>query len=453
MPNVQAGKVRFHTAVAIVVANMIGAGVFTSLGFQIAGGITSIFPLLMLWLVGGIIALCGALSYGELAGMMPRSGGEYLYLSEIYHPAVGFMSGFVSATVGFAAPVAAAAVALGKYASSVFPEAKNLFGTGIQAVFPDPFAILLALLVVALLTYIHATDLKAGSIFQNISTSVKVGLILFFVLCGLLLIPSPQPIQVLPQAGDALQLFNPAFAVSLIYVSYAYSGWNASAYLAGEIENPQRNVPRSLLVGTLLVMVAYVLLNFVFLYTVPTETLKGQVEVGYLAAEAIFGTTLGRVMGLMIALLLVSSISSMIFAGPRVAQAMGEDLPLLRLLGTKSAKGLPVPAILAQTTITTLLILSASFDAIIRYVGFTLSLFTFLTVLGVFVLRFTRPEAPRPYRAWGYPLTPLIFLSLTLWTLVFLIIGQPRESLWGLGTVLLGLLVFGLDRLLVRRKG
>ncbi|MEO1654945.1 MAG: amino acid permease, partial [Bacteroidota bacterium] len=162
-------KISLQTAMAIVIANMIGTGVFTSLGFQIGGGIDSVFVLLMLWIVGGIIALCGALSYGELAALMPRSGGEYHYLSEIYHPALGFMSGWTSMTVGFAAPVAAAAVALGTYTNSVFPNINPTF---------------LAVVVVLMLTFIHAYDLKAGSIFQNISTNVKLGLVIFFVLSG-----------------------------------------------------------------------------------------------------------------------------------------------------------------------------------------------------------------------------------------------------------------------------
>lgn len=424
-------RVSYRTASFIVIANMIGAGVFTSLGFQIGGGIESVFPLLMLWLVGGVIALCGALCYGELAAMMPRSGGEYHYLSEIYHPAVGFLSGWVSMTVGFAAPVALAAVALGKYTQSVFPSID---------------ATILAVVVVLLLTFIHAYDIKAGSIFQNISTTVKLGLIIFFILCGIFLIDTPQPIQVLPLTGDISLIFSSSFAVSLVYVSYAYSGWNASAYLAGEIDNPKRNVPRSLFLGTLVVMVCYILLNFVFLYTVPMGDLKNQLEVGYISANAIFGLYFGGLMGMMIALLLVSSISSMIFAGPRVTQVMGEDIPLLNFLSKKNAKGLPVIAILWQAVISIILILSSSFESILQYVGFTLNLFTFMTVLGVIVLRIQKPQVERPYRAWAYPITPLIFLALTAWTIYFLLIDKPVQSLAGLATVLIGLIVYFLDQ-------
>ncbi|MEO1653592.1 MAG: amino acid permease, partial [Bacteroidota bacterium] len=261
-----------------------------------------------------------------------------------------------------------------------------------------------------------------------------------------------QPITVLPLKGDMSQLFSASFAVSLVYVSYAYSGWNASAYLASEIANPRINVPKSLFIGTFIVMLAYVFLNFIFLYTVPTAELSNKVEIGYISANFIFGKAVGGFMGMMIALLLVSSISSMIFAGPRVTQVMGEDIPLLSRLAWQNKKGLPVAAIILQSIITLILIFTASFDSIIKYVGFTLSLFTFMTVLGVFVLRINRPNAERVYKAWGYPLTPIIFLSLTLWTLVFLMREQPVESLFGLGTVALGLVIYFVDVLLNKKS-
>jgi APA family basic amino acid/polyamine antiporter len=415
----------FYTATSIVIANMIGTGVFTSLGFQVLGT-HSVFALLLLWVIGGVVALCGALAYGELAAAMPRSGGEYHYLSKIFHPSIGFLSGWVSVTVGFAAPVALAAMALGNYSSKVFH--------GLNPV-------LIACSVVAALTLIHSTDLKLGSRFQNVFTFLKVILIIIFIICGFTL-GNGQPISLMPDAGSWTDILNPAFAVSLVYVSYAYSGWNASAYMAGEIENPQRNLPRSLFRGTLVVMVLYLLLNFIFLYMVPTSELAGQLEVGYIAAGKIFGETGGKIMGAVIALLLVSSVSSMILAGPRVAQAMGEDIPLLSVFAVKTQKGIPVYAILLQSMITIALVLTSSFEAVLTYVGFTLSLFTFLTVFGLFVLRLRNPQLPRPYRTWGYPVTPVIFLALTGWTMIFVFRDKPVESLYGLGTVATGLAIY-----------
>ncbi|MDX1905320.1 MAG: amino acid permease [Thermonemataceae bacterium] len=404
-------KVSFNTAIAIVVANMIGAGVFTSLGYQ-AVSTPYAFPLLALWFIGGIIALSGALSYGELASMMPRSGGEYNYLSHIYHPMFGFLSGWISATIGFAAPVALAAVALGTYASNVIGVDAKLIGTG----------------VVLVITAIHATDTKAGGSFQRYSTAVKLGLIFLFILSGIFLNDSPQNLEVIPSEKDWKAILEKGFAVSLAFVSFAYSGWNASAYLANEIENPQKNVPKSLLMGTLVVMAAYILLNFIFLYTIPISTLASEqaqdfskpLEVGYLSAKVIFGKFGGKIMASLIALLLVSSISSMVFAGPRVTQMIGEDFPLFKRLAKTNAKGVPSTAILAQSFISIILIFTSSFESILFAIAFILDVFTFSTVLGVFILRIKKPKAERKYKTWGYPLTPFIFLVATGWTMWFL---------------------------------
>ncbi|UOQ73893.1 APC family permease [Hymenobacter cellulosilyticus] len=419
-------KISFLTGTAIVIANMVGTGVFTSLGFQVLG-IQSGFALLMLWMVGGLIALCGALCYGELAAAMPRSGGEYHYLSQIYHPVLGFLSGWVSATVGFAAPTALAAMALGKYAASVWP-----------AVSPQ----WLSILVVLLLTAVHGASSRAGSRLQVVVTAIKVGVLVIFIGAGWA-VATPQPLAFLPQGNlDWQQLLSPAFAISLIYVSYAYSGWNAAVYLTGEVANPQRNLPRILLAGTAVVLFLYVGLNFVFLNGTPMPKLAGQLEVGYVAASEIFGAGVGRLMGAVIAVLLVSTVSSMIFAGPRIIQVMGEDLPALRGLAVVSKNGIPVRALLLQTALTLIFILTSTFEQVLLYAGFILSLFTFLTVLGLFVLRVRRPELSRPYRAWGYPLTPLVFLALSGWTLVFILRDKPLESRYGLATLAVGGLVY-----------
>jgi APA family basic amino acid/polyamine antiporter len=417
--------ISLFTAISIVVANMIGTGVFTSLGFQ-AEGIKSGFALLCLWLVGGILAICGALSYGELAAVMPRSGGEFHYLSKIYHPAVGFLSGWLSATVGFAAPIAAAAMALEKYFSQVFP-------------FFPPTAI--ALTVVIGVSLIHTRDVKLGSYFQNSFTLLKVLLIVTLIVCGFLL-GHPQDINFLPANNDLNLIFSSPFAISLVYVMYAYSGWNASIYIASEVKEPEKNVPRSLLAGTLIVLALYLLLNFIFLYTTPIELLAGKLEVGAVAATQIFGELGGKVMSLLISLGLVSAISSMVWAGPRVTQVIGEDIPFFKLLARTNAKGIPYYAILAQLAIVVVLVITSSFESVITYLGFTLTLSSFLTVLGVFVHRFRYPDFPRPYKTWGYPVTPLVFLAISLWMLVFIFTDKREESLAGLGTILLGLPVY-----------
>ncbi|HVA97779.1 MAG TPA: amino acid permease [Bacteroidia bacterium] len=423
-------KISFYTAVSVVIANMIGTGVFTSLGFQLKD-IQSVFAITMLWVVGGIIALCGALSYGELASAMPRSGGEYQYLSKILHPFVGFLSGWVSVTVGFSAPVALSAMALGKYVHEVYPLLNEK---------------ILGCSVVILITLVHSFNLKNSAKFQNIFTVLKVVLIVVFITAGFFagntLHISVLPINSLIPSESWKSIFSPAFAVSLIYVSYAYSGWNASAYMSNDIENPRINVPKSLFWGTAVVMILYVLLNYIFLYTAPIKELQGQVEVGYISAIHIFGTQIGNLVDMLIALLLVSSVSSMVFAGPRVSQVMGEDLPQLSFLSKKNKNGIPVIATLLQSAITILLILTSTFGTVLLYLGFTLSLFTFLTVFSLFVMRIKKREISGIYKTFAYPITPIIFLLLTAWTLFFTMKNNFEESILGLLTVVVGGVVY-----------
>jgi APA family basic amino acid/polyamine antiporter len=415
----------FFTACAIVIANIIGTGVFTSLGFQLAE-IHSGFALLLLWVVGGIAALCGALSYGELSAALPRSGGEYHFLSKIYHPAVGFMAGFVSATVGFAAPIALAAMAFGKYFQGVF-----------NVGFPVP----LSFAVVWLIALVHLSGLKLGSVFQNLFTLVKLLLIAVLIGAGLFVVPK-QPIAFLPTRGDTTSIFGAPFAVALVYVMYSYSGWNAASYIIGEIKRPEKNVPRSLLAGTLVVSVIYVLLNAIFLDTTPASELRGQLEVGLIAGKHIFGADGGRSVGAVICLGLIASISSMTWIGPRVTMSMGEDHWLLRLLGRKNSQGIPTNAIVLQLLIINLLLLTRSFELVVVYVQFSLLLCSLLAVLGVIVLRATRPGLARPYKVWAYPLPPLLFATITIWMMIYLLRSHPIESLGGLATMLVGVLLY-----------
>ncbi len=418
-------KIGFNTAVSIVIANMIGTGVFTSLGFQVLG-IESGFAIIMLWVVGGILALCGALTYGEIGAAFPQSGGEYNYLSKLYHPAVGFVSGWVSVTVGFAAPIAAAAVALGSYVNKVYGTVNPIF---------------MALTVIALITVIHSINLKAGSLFQRVFTIVKVCCILMFVGFGLFHVPQHSVnFDANSQAWN--DIFSKGFAISLIYVTYAYSGWNAASYISGEINNAQRNLPRALFVGTLIVMVIYTLLNYVFLYSVPIPQLKGVLEVGYLSANKIFGTQVGQFMSLVIALLLISTISAMILAGPRVMKSMGTDIKGLKFFAISNKNNVPYVAIIFQSVIAVVLVLTSSFQSLITYVGFTLNLFTFLTVLGIFILRYKHKNIKTSYKTFLYPVTPLLFLGILLFILTYIMIEKPLESMYGLGTVALGLIFY-----------
>ena len=415
----------FVTACSIVIANIIGTGIFTSLGFQL-NNIQSGFALLMLWVIGGIAALCGALCYSELAAALPRSGGEYHFLTKIYHPALGFMAGFVSATVGFAAPIALAAMAFGHYFNGVF-------GVGSPVV--------LSFVVVWIVTVFHVGNLRVGSAFQNVFTFVKLLLICALIGTGIF-VPSKQSLSFLPVTADEGAILSGAFAVALVYVMYSYSGWNASAYISSEIKRPEKNVPRSLLAGTVVVIGIYVLLNAIFLATTPAEEMKGQLEVALIAGKHIFGDNGGRLAGGIICLGLVAAISSMTWIGPRVTMSMGEDHWLLRWLGGKNKHGIPTNAILLQLLFVNLLLLTQRFQDVVRYTQFSLLLCSLLAVLGVIVLRFTRPEIRRPYRVWLYPVPPLVFSMITIWMMFYLLRSHTAESLAGLATAVLGILLY-----------
>lgn len=405
----------FVAAISIVIANMIGTGVFTSLGFQLEA-LKPGFPILLLWALGGVAAFAGALSYAELAAALPRSGGEYSLLREIYHPAAGFISGFISSTVAFAAPVALAAMTFSAYGLSVIaPDAPPAAGKAVGAA------------LVASLAVIHASRRALSGGMQTAFTLIKVAVIVLFCCGALFLVHPAQSVTFLPAPGDAGVIASSAFAVSLIYVSYAYAGWNAAAYITGEIENPARNLPLVLGLGSLVVTVLYVALNTAFMAAAPAEALAGKIEIGFIAAQSMFGPGAAGAIGLIMASLLVSTVSAMTIAGPRVLQAIGEDYPLFRWLAAANSDAIPARAIYAQSAIAIALIATSGFQSILVFAGFLTALNSFVTVLGLLVLRRRSPDLARPFRVPLYPLTPLVYLALTGWTLVYVALSRPAE--------------------------
>jgi basic amino acid/polyamine antiporter, APA family len=418
-------KISAITATNLVVANMIGTGIFTSLGFQVAA-INSDFALMALWAVGGFAALCGALCYAELATALPRSGGEYHYLSRIYHPSIGFLAGWISAVVGFPAPIALAGIAFGEY-FKVFT--------------PGYSPVVISLLIVWMITAVHLFGIRTEELFQNGATFLKLGLILVLIIAGLLIgNPQRQDLNFGPESFGTL-LSGP-FAVSLVYVMYAYSGWNAATYITDEVRDPGTKVPRALLAGTISVTILYLVLNYVFLLTTPKSVLAGKVEVGLLAGQAIFGPTGGKIVSCLIGVGLIATISAMVWLGPRITKRMGEDLPKLKIFARSSAHGTPYAAIIFQLIVVTILVGTGTFQTVLIYTQFSLLLSSFLTVLGLIVLRFREPNLERPYKVWGYPVTPILFLAITLWMMTFVVLEKPKESLLGLITVLAGLIIF-----------
>jgi len=410
-------------ASAIVIANMIGAGVFTGAGFQ-AASLHDPMTMLLTWVVGGVLALCGAACYAELGSMMPRAGGEYVYLREAYHPAVGFMSGWVSLTAGFSAPIAAAALLFAAYLAKVVPALEgSLTGK------------LVATGLIVAVTALHAFDTRLGGRVQTGFTIAKVLLIVVFIVAGLLfgtgdwshLATQGEGLGQLATSHGAAE-----FATSLMYVSFAYSGWNAAAYIAGEIKDPQRTLPRALLLGTGVVMGLYILLNMVFLYATAPARMAGVKEVGDLAANDLFGESAGRLLSTLIALALVSSVSAMLMAGPRVYAAMAADRALPRPLAYYSKRGVPSIAVVTQAVLAIVFVFIADLGELIEFVGFTLALFAALTVGAVFVFRRRArfdATAPTPaYRTIGYPITPILFIGLSVWIVYLRVSEHPRQS-------------------------
>ena len=411
-------------AFSIVISTMIGTGIFTTTGF-LAQDIGAPVPILIAWVLGGIVALCGALTYAELAVNMPGNGGEYLYLSKLYHPAVGFLSGWVSLFAGFSAPIAASSVAFGKYAHAVAPAVPPMAAS---------------VIMLALFTLLHLLHVRAGSAVQSLFTIINVTLIVALIAAGFYLSENTANLQWTP--ADLPTLASPAFAVGLIFIMYSYSGWNAAAYMAGEVKNPSRTLPLALIAGTAIVLLLYTGMNALYLTIVPLEAIAGKVEVAHIAARALVGDTGAKLVSALIALALVASVSGMTMAGARIYQVIGEDYPFFAWLAHRSRRQTPDAAILLQSAVALALMLTLAFDAILYYVGFSLSLFTGMTVFSIFIMRKKLHSKSNAYRAWGYPVTPLLFLAVTAWMVVYTFLHQPIPSLIGLATLAAGLLIY-----------
>jgi len=403
-------------ATALVVASMIGTGVFTSLGFQLLDYQVAP-PILMLWIIGGLTALCGALCYAELASLLPKSGGEYHYLGEIYHPSFGFMSGLLSAVVGFAAPTALSALAIGGYVHASFETIPA------QAV---------AIVIILLGTAAHSFSTATSARVQTAATALKLLLILSFLIAAALLpgkgdIEWWQPVSLTQRA-----MLEPTFAGALLYVFYAYSGWNAAVYGLEEWDRPEKTVRRALIGGTFLVMLLYVALNAAFLHAAPKAELTGVLEVGHVAAVSLFGTAVAKWISMLLALGLCASVSALLWAGPRVLGAMGRDLPALRWFAPTN--GVPTRALMFQSLLAMALVAVGNFEVLLTYTQVGLTLATSLSVFGIFILRRRLPYCLLRSTIPLYPLPPILFLCMTALVVVVSLIHQPWPAVSGVLT-------------------
>lgn len=428
-------KLGLFPATNIVIANMIGVGIFTTSGLLMAG-LNNALLMLSLWVIGGIIALCGALSYGELGAAMPGSGGEYHFLSKLFHPLAGFLSGWVSFVVGFSAPIAASAMGFSDYFCRALPVIPAWFhesGLLSQAATQK----LISVSVILIFTIIHYRGIKTGTLIQNLLTLLKVALIVFLLLAGFL-----------SGKGD-LNNFNTGSGVSsdfggwktiglsLMWIMFAYSGWNASTYLGAEIKNPSKILPRSLLVGTGIVVLIYLALNVLYIYSIHPEEMKGVISVGGLAMGNLFGKSADTLFSLLIAFALFSSLSAFIIIGPRVYYSMAKDGLFFQSVASIHPKyQVPSNAITLQGIIAIVLALSGTFEQVLTYMGFALGIFPILTVLGVIKLRRNQPTA---LRLAGFPFTQIIYVSAGILILVLSFLERPIESSIASFTVIAGI--------------
>ena len=398
------------SATALVIASMIGTGVFTTSGFLLAD-LGSPSLVVLAWAIGGLIAGLGALSYGALARRIPESGGEYIFLSRTLHPSAGFLAGWISLLVGFSAPLAAVALAFSEYTSQWFGSI--------------PGRVTASLLVVMFST-IHARGTRQGAWVQNLAVAAKLVALVLFLGFAATRIEAPEE-------TTSTRFALGSFSVALVWISFSYAGWNAAVYVGGELRNPERTLPRAMLLGTAIVTILYVLLNAAFVFSTPMEKLTGQLDVARIAAAHLGGAPWAHATSALIALALATSASALIMAGPRVYARMAEDGYLPRWLAPRGA--IPARAVLLQGALALLMIWTATYQALLTYIGFTLGLSTAATVFGLMRLR--QREGPN-LRVPGWPWVPLLFIVIVLLITSFTVFREPLESALGLGTLLVG---------------
>lgn len=430
------------SATILVIANMVGTGVFTTSGFIITE-LNSYSLLMLCWFLGGLFALMGTFSYAELGAMFPKAGGEYAYLKESFGKLPAFVSGWISLVVGFSAPIAAASIAFATYLLG--NQEKIWFSLELfdYEILTFNLISFVAIACVIIFSYIHYHSVKLGSNVQNFLTIFKIVFILVLIIGGFTVGNGDISRVTITLLGDNFSISWTHFAISFIFISFAYSGWNAASYLGAEIKNPQKNLPLALLIGTIFVTILYMLLNFVYIYALSVDEMSGVLQVATKASNVLFGDKIGSIISLAISFGLLSVVSAMIMAGPRVYYAMAEDgLFFQRFKKVCTKRNTPVQAIILQAIIAIIMILTSTFESLLIYIGFTLSLASMLTVIGLIKLRVQKPQIPRPYKTLWYPYLPLIFIFANIGIIIFSFVSRPFISSLGLLTIFVGVIIY-----------
>ena len=411
-------KIGWKTAAALVISSMIGTGVFTSLGFQLVD-IQNTSSIVLIWVLGGVFALIGAFTYAELGTNFNESGGDYIFLSKLIHPLVGYVYAWISLTVGFTAPIAISVMAMKSYLSPINP-----------ALFNDWFGVAVILILAA----VHSVSVGQSGKFHNISTVIKVSFVLLLIILGFWHLPAQENAIDLSASWQE-EILLPGFAVALVFVTYAYTGWNAAAYIVDEIDDRRRNLPKALLVGSALVTILYVLVQVVFLRHASVAELSGNVEVAFIAFKNLFGADIGNWVSYFIAIQLIATISGYQWTGSRITYAMAKNHSLWSKLAVKNKNGIPVRALWLQAIISILLTLTGTFEQVILYASFVLQLMGTLTVASIFWLKRRKGAYKSPFK----PLLQIAFILFSIWILGYMLFERPKESAIGLLFVVTGI--------------
>jgi APA family basic amino acid/polyamine antiporter len=429
-------RISGFTATCVLVSSVVGTGIFTSTGFM-ARDIGDPWLILLLWGGGALLALTGAMCYSELGAAFPWVGGDYVYLREAYHPFVAFLSGWASFTVGFGAAIAAGAMGFSSYVLQLVPsEADSILQV-------KGFALAL----IWSLTVVHVAGVGPGGVLQQILTVLKIGAILLLIVGAFTV--GHGDWQHLVMTSTTPDVGPGALVVSFIFVTYAYSGWNAAGYIAGEITNPTRSIPRTMIGGTLLVGALYVVMNLVYFYALPVHALAEPplMPVAEKAAVGMFGPAAAHFVTILLCISIAGTVSAMIWTGPRVYYAMAQDGFLPGFFSdTENNHGTPVRSIILQSLWVTVLVLSGSFEQLVIYSGLIITAFTAITVGAVIILRQRRPQLVRPYRVPFYPVLPVCYVLIAGVIMMFLSVEKPVETFWACLTLSAGIPLYFLMR-------
>ncbi len=420
------------TATYLVVASMIGSGILISPGFMMLS--LKNYPVIFgLWILGGTLALCGALCVAELAAMLPRAGGEYVYLKEAYGPMPAFLSGWTSFVLGFSAPMAVSSHVAAKYLFSPFVTSENN---------SELFIKIIAACLIFLITLPNLISHRQSAWTQNLTTLIKLGLYITLVFLAALF--GQGQLSHLGQGQPATKISIGDGATQLFYVMFAYSGWNAASYMAGEVKEPNKTLPRSLIIGTAGVITLYILLNIVFAYAVPLEqvTIDNAMQIPVIAVSNMFGQTYGNVFSILLGLTFLSSISAFIITGPRIYYAMAQDDLFPSIAGKVNKAGIPIYAMIAQCICAVIILFATDFENLYRYASVGLSIFALLFIAAVYILRIKQPNLSRPFRVPGYPITPGLFMAVIIFMTIFAFKQWPGPSIFSLGSILIGIPIY-----------